>query len=90
MVLCSDNHERHNRDTEQCNLVKVQGLVAHTHKVWAFRGMSKQQQTITKQLQNLYSWTQFYQERGNKDQIRKCQTQIAELKKAYNKIKSKK
>jgi hypothetical protein len=62
-------------------------LVAHTHKVWAFRGMSKQQQTITKQLQNLYSWTQFYQERGNKDQIRKCQTQIAELKKAYNKTK---
>jgi len=65
-------------------------LVAHTHKVWAFRGMSKQQQTITKQLQNLYSWTQFYQEIGNKDQIRKCQTQIAELKKAYNQLKSNK
>ena len=65
-------------------------MVAHTHKVWAFRGMSKQQQTITKQLQNLYSWTQFYQERGNKDQIRKCQTQIAELKKAYNHTKSNK
>jgi flagellin-specific chaperone FliS len=54
------------------------------------RSMSKQQQTITKQLQNLYSWTQFYQERGNKDQIRKCQTQIAELKKAYNQTKTKK
>ena len=54
------------------------------------RSMSKQQQTITKQLQNLYSWTQFYQERGNKDQIRKCQTQIAELKKAYNQLKSNK
>lgn len=52
--------------------------------------MSKKQQTITKQLQNLYSWTQFYQEKGNKDQIRKCQTQIAELKKAYNKTKTKK
>ena len=52
--------------------------------------MSKQQHTITKQLQNLYSWTQFYQERGNKDQIRKCQTQIAELKKAYNQTKTKK
>ena len=52
--------------------------------------MRKQQQTITKQLQNLYSWTQFYQERGNKEQIRKCQTQIAELKKAYNKTKNKK
>ena len=65
-------------------------MVAHTHKVWAFRGMSKQQKQITKQLQNLYSWTQFYQERGNKEQIRKCQTQIAELKKAYNKTKSNK
>ena len=67
-------------------------LVAHTHKVSAFptSTMSKQQQTITKQLQNLYSWTQFYQERGNKDQIRKCQTQIAELKKAYNQLKSNK
>ena len=52
--------------------------------------MSNKQQTITKQLQNLYSWTQFYQERGNKEQIRKCQTQIAELKKAYNKTKTKK
>ena len=52
--------------------------------------MSKKQQTITKQLQNLYSWTQFYQERGNKEQIRKCQTQIADLKKAYNQKKSNK
>ena len=53
--------------------------------------MSKQQQqTITKQLQNLYSWTQFYQEVGNKEQIRKCQTQIAALKKAYNETKTKK
>ena len=54
------------------------------------RSMSKKQQVITKQLQNLYSWTQFYQERGNKDQIRKCQTEIAQLKKAYNETKSKK
>ena len=45
---------------------------------------------ITKQLENLYSWTQFYQSRGNKEQIRKCQTQIAELKKAYNQLKSNK
>ena len=52
--------------------------------------MSKQQQTITKQLQNLYSWTQFYQETGNKEQIRKCQTEIAQLKKAYNETKTKK
>jgi len=54
------------------------------------RSMSKQQQTITKQLQNLYSWTQFYQEVGNKEQIRKCQTEIAQLKKAYNETKNKK
>ena len=52
--------------------------------------MSKQQQTITKQLQNLYSWTQFYQEVGDKEQIRKCQTEIAQLKKAYNETKTKK
>ena len=54
------------------------------------RSMSKQQQTITKQLQNLYSWTQFYQEVGNKEQIRKCQTEIAQLKKAYNETKNNK
>ena len=36
------------------------------------------------------SWTQFYQERGNKEQIRKCQTEIAQLKQAYNKLKSNK
>ena len=45
---------------------------------------------ITKELQNLYSWTQFYQEVGNKDQIRKCQTEIAQLKKAFNDLKTKK
>ena len=42
---------------------------------------------ITKKLENLYSWTQFYQARGNKSQIRKCQTEIAQLKKAYNDLK---
>ena len=52
--------------------------------------MSTKQQTITKQLQNLYCWTQFYQEVGNKEQIRKCQTEIAQLKKAYNETKTKK
>jgi len=45
---------------------------------------------ITKQLENLYSWTQFYQLRGEKDQIRKCQTEIAQLKQAYNELKNKK
>ncbi len=52
--------------------------------------MSVKQLEITKKLQNLYSWTQFYQERGNKEQIRKCQTEIAQLKKAYNETKTKK
>ena len=52
--------------------------------------MSVKQLEITKKLQNLYSWTQFYQETGNKEQIRKCQTEIAQLKQAYNKLKSNK
>ena len=45
---------------------------------------------ITKKLENLYSCTQFYQKTGNKEQIRKCQTEIAQLKKAYNDLKTKK
>jgi hypothetical protein len=45
---------------------------------------------ITKQLENLYSWTKFYQDRGDKKQIRKCQTEIAQLKQAYNELKKKK
>ena len=45
---------------------------------------------ITKKLQNLYSWTQFYQERGNKPQIRKCQTEIHQLKSEINELKTKK
>ena len=51
--------------------------------------MSVKQLEITKQLQNLYSWTQFYQKRGMKNEIRKCQTEIAQLKKAYNEAKNK-
>ena len=54
-----------------------------------YDNMSVKQLEITKQLQNLYSWTQFYQETGNKEQIRKCQTEIAQLKKAYNETKKK-
>ena len=42
---------------------------------------------ITKQLENLYSWTKFYQDRGNKESIRKCQTEIAQ---AFNQLKSNK
>ena len=45
---------------------------------------------ITKKLENLYSWTKFYQDRGNKEQIRKCQTEIAQLKKAFNESRNKK
>ena len=55
-----------------------------------YDNMSVKQLQITKKLQNLYSWTQFYQETGNKEQIRKCQTEIAQLKKAYNETKNKK
>ena len=55
-----------------------------------YDNMSVKQLQITKKLQNLYSWTQFYQETGNKEQIRKCQTEIAQLKKAYNQTKTKK
>lgn len=54
-----------------------------------YDNMSVKQQEITKKLQNLYSWTQFYQEVGDKEQIRKCQTEIAQLKKAYNETKIK-
>ncbi len=52
--------------------------------------MSIKQVKITKKLQNLYSWTQFYQDSGNKEQIRKCQTEIAQLKQAFNELKNKK
>ena len=52
--------------------------------------MSVKQLEITKKLQNLYSWTQFYQETGNKEQIRKCQSEIHRLKRVINELKSKK
>ena len=45
---------------------------------------------ITKQLENLYSWTKFYQDRTDKEAIRKCQTEIAQLKQAFNQLKSNK
>jgi len=62
----------------------------HYWIIYINKYMSLKQLEITKQLQNLYSWTQFYQEVGNKEQIRKCQTEIAQLKKAYNQTKTKK
>ena len=45
---------------------------------------------ITKQLENLYSWTKFYQDRGHHDHLRKCHTEIAQLKQAFNQLKSNK
>jgi len=62
----------------------------HYWIIYINKYMSVKQLEITKKLQNLYSWTQFYQEVGNKEQIRKCQTEIAQLKKAYNETKTKK
>ena len=43
-----------------------------------------------KQLQNLYSWNQFYQDRKMKDQMRKCQSDIHSLKTVINELKNKK
>ena len=43
-----------------------------------------------KQLQNLYSWNEFYQGTGNKDQMRKCQSEIHSLKTVINELKTKK
>ena len=43
-----------------------------------------------KSIQNLYSWNQFYQDTGNKTQMRKCQTDIHQLKSDINKLKTKK
>ena len=45
---------------------------------------------ITKQLENLYSRTKLFHDRGNKEAIRKCQTEIAQLKMAFNQLKSNK
>tara|TARA_B100000575_G_scaffold168702_1_gene134984 strand:+ start:455 stop:607 length:153 start_codon:yes stop_codon:yes gene_type:complete len=43
-----------------------------------------------KQLQNLYSWNEFYQARKMKDAMRKCQTEIHQLKSEINELKTKK
>jgi len=42
-----------------------------------------------KQLQNLYSWNEFYQSRKMKDAMRKCQTEIHQLKREINDLKTK-
>ena len=43
-----------------------------------------------KKLQNLYSWNEFYKERKMKDNMRKCQTEIHQLKSEINELKTKK
>jgi hypothetical protein len=43
-----------------------------------------------KMLQNLYSWNEFYQGTGNKEQMRKCQADIHLLKREINELKTKK
>ena len=42
-----------------------------------------------KELQNLYSWNQFYQARQMKNDMRKCQGQIHKLKNYINELKTK-
>ena len=43
-----------------------------------------------KELQNLYSWNQFYQETKNRTNMTKCQTQIRTKKIEINELKTKK
>tara|TARA_Y100000389_G_scaffold105937_1_gene102806 strand:+ start:433 stop:585 length:153 start_codon:yes stop_codon:yes gene_type:complete len=43
-----------------------------------------------KQLQNLYSWNQFYQDRKMKPEMKKCQSDIHTLKNVINELKNKK
>lgn len=42
---------------------------------------------LIKELQNLYSWNQFYQERKMKPEMKKCQTQIKAKKQEVNEFK---
>ena len=43
-----------------------------------------------KQLQNLYSWNQFYQDRKMKAEMKKCQSDIHALKLVINELKTNK
>ncbi len=43
-----------------------------------------------KELQKLYSWNQFYQDRKMKQEMKKCQSDIHTLKLVINELKSKK
>lgn len=44
-------------------------------------------QKLIKQLQNLYSWNQFYQARTMRPQMKKCQIEIKNKKQEINEIK---
>jgi len=44
-------------------------------------------QNLIKQLHNLYSWNQFYQERKMRKNMKDCQVQINEKKKQINEFK---
>ena len=43
-----------------------------------------------KELQKLYSWNQFYQDRKMKAEMKKCQSDIYALKLVINELKNKK
>jgi len=43
-----------------------------------------------KELQNLYSWNQFYQETKNRTNMSKCQSEIRIKKNEINELKTKK
>ena len=43
-----------------------------------------------KDLQNMYSWNQFYQARQMKNEMRTCQNQIHQQKQLINELKTKK
>jgi len=47
-------------------------------------------QKLIKELQNLYSWNQFYQARTMRQEMKKCQLQIKNKKQEINELKAKK
>tara|TARA_B100000902_G_C27076811_1_gene796869 strand:+ start:268 stop:417 length:150 start_codon:yes stop_codon:yes gene_type:complete len=47
-------------------------------------------QKLIKQLQNLYSWNQFYQARTMRKEMKDCQNQIKNKKQEINNLKTKK
>ena len=47
-------------------------------------------QKLIKELQNLYSWNQFYQLRTMREDMKKCQMQIKEKKQQINNTKNNK